>query len=453
MENGIRIRLIIIAAVSAAAVIILSACAWIVFYPDVAHKIPYGVLVSGERVQGLTRANAEKKLAALPRFRPPEFLKVMAGGKQFDIRTSEIKYQYEIGSGVEKAFAYGSNEKFTRKVMLRLSALFKHPNFDIRSSFNRTTITQLLVIINKKILVKPKNAGIDWKTFKVLPHVNGRRLDVNKSMALITSALAHYDGSRLSLPAAAVVPKMTTQKLSRIDFKNPLSRYSTNFNEGKVNRSKNLRRIAQLVTGAEVIPGGRFSYNETVGDRTKENGFYLAPAIDEGQMVLSWGGGACQGSTTIFNAALLGGMTDFEWFPHSRPSHYVNPGRDATVSYGQIDLKFTNPLPESIYIFATATMGIMTVDFYSSYKPKYKIEIRSSWWGRFFPGEQVLVDKSLDPGKRIVISSGASGLQAALWRKYVYPDGRMQETQMSYKSRKILYYPGAKRIVHVGPPE
>lgn len=208
-----------------------------------------------------------------------------------------------------------------------------------------------------------------------------------------------------------------------------------------------------MLTGYEIKPGDKFSYNETVGARTRENGFHLAPVIENGRIEQDWGGGVCQPSSTLFNAALLAGLDEFDWMPHSRTSSYIDPGRDATVAYGSIDLSFRNPHPNSVFIFATATEGIFTVSLFSEFKPDYKMEVRSTWWGRFSPSEKVIVDQTLAPGKRVVESSGASGMSAALYRKTIYPDGSEKEERMANKGGNVLHYRGAKRIVRVGPPE
>jgi vancomycin resistance protein YoaR len=311
-------------------------------------------------------------------------------------------------------------------------------------------VRDLVALIKKKAECKPANARVDWKTFKIVPHKNGHKMNEKKSLAELERALQWYQGGRVKLAVRTARPRVLTADLEAINFKKPMVVFSTKYSEGQIGRSKNLRRIAALITGLEILPGKTFSYNKVVGERTPENGFFLAPEINEGRMQMAYGGGACQGSTTLFNAALLAGFDKFDWWPHSRRSHYADPGRDATVYYGQIDLIFRNPHKESVYIYATAEKGVMTFKLFSRHKLKYKVKLSSKWWGAWWPGEVRKVVKNLPPGKTRVVSSGAEGMQAALYRTFIYPDGKKVTKRMVNKGGKVLFYTGAKRIVEVG---
>ncbi|MBQ7369088.1 MAG: VanW family protein [Clostridia bacterium] len=121
-----------------------------------------------------------------------------------------------------------------------------------------------------------------------------------------------------------------------------ISSYTTYFNAEDRGRCENIRIAASLVSGVTVQPYGDFSFNQTVGKRTQEAGFQQAKIIVNGEYVLGTGGGVCQVSTTLYNAALKSGLTVTEFHPHSLQVSYVAPSRDAMVS-SQSDLCFTNP--------------------------------------------------------------------------------------------------------------
>lgn len=99
------------------------------------------------------------------------------------------------------------------------------------------------------------------------------------------------------------------------------------------NRGKNiLQAIARIEGKAYLLPGEEFSFNKVVGARTIANGFFLAPVIVEGEMDQGLGGGVCQVSSTLYAASLVAGLDVVERMPHSRPSKYMPPGLDATVT-------------------------------------------------------------------------------------------------------------------------
>ena len=424
-----------------------------VVYPDAAGVVPSGVRVSGVAVAGLNKKQALEKLEAHPNLRTPGTFKLQTGARKFDVKMRELGYRLEFDDAVNRALRYGRSKKFLTKFTLRLRALRSGVDIPVRASWEPARVDKLLDVIASKVDRAAVNAEMDWATLKWSRHKNGLALNRKISRLLIRKSLNPYDGRRVILPLGDVIPAITAEKFEGIDFRNPLGTFQTNFSEGKAGRSRNLRRITELLTGYEIESGGTFSYNDVVGARTPENGFHLAPVIADGRIENDWGGGVCQPSSTLFNAALLAGMDSFQWSPHSRVSGYVAAGRDATVVYGLIDFTFRNPHPESVFVFATATQGIFTASLFSKFKPEYKVEIHSESWGRFFPGEKVIVDKSLAPGKRVVVSRGAGGMQAALFRKFIYPDGRVKQERMKSRQGDVLYYPGAKRIVKIGPPD
>lgn len=425
----------------------------VVFYPDWTHRIAPGVTVDGVSVGDMTAEHALSQLKKHKKFQSPAEYKLIAGNRQFDIKLSELKYEIKLKQAVDNAFHFSRNMPFNKKVRTRFKTYSQGHNISVKCSWDQAAMDSLIALVASKIDRDPVNALMDWDTMAWSEHTDGLSLDQDEARAAMAASMNLYNGFRVPLPVKVVPARITARTFENIDFKNPLGTYQTKFSEGKTSRAKNLRRIAELLTGYEIKPGEKFSYNETVGERTSGNGFYLAPVIENGRIEQGWGGGVCQPSSTLFNAALLAGLDEFDWMPHSRTSSYIDPGRDATVAYGSIDLSFRNPHPNSVFVFATATQGIFTVSLFSEFKPDYKIEVRSTWWGRFWPGEKVTVDKNLAPGKRVVDSSGASGMSAALYRKIIYPDGSEKEERMSNKSGDVLHYRGAKRIVRVGPPE
>lgn len=440
---------IVLAAVSAfhAAALV----ARVAVYPDVARRIPPGVTIGGVPVGGLTEQKALRLLRRHNKFQIPSEFKTSAAGQNFNLELDELSYREDIEEAVSRAAAVGRDKPFGKKLVERHRVYRRGMDVPVQAHWDSAAVRVLIELTASKIDRQPVNAVMDWDTKTWSRHKDGQALDRDASRKAIQRALALYDGKRVALPVRTLHAEITEDKFRKIDFNSPLATFQTKFSEGKINRTKNLRRVADLLTGHEIKPGDTFSYNDTVGERNRDNGFFLAPVIANGRFEDDWGGGACQPSSTLFNAALIAGMDEFDWMPHSQASAYVDPGRDAAVAYGQIDLKFRNPHENSVFVFATATQGVFTVSLYSEFKPGFKVELRSEWWGRFFPGEKVTVDKTLEPGKRVVVSKGASGMSAALYRKFTYNNGRVVEERMANKSGDVLRYRGAKRIVRAGP--
>ncbi|MFD0770268.1 VanW family protein [Bacillus sp. CGMCC 1.60114] len=121
-----------------------------------------------------------------------------------------------------------------------------------------------------------------------------------------------------------------------------LGRYETNLGGSTGGRIENIRLSASTVNGVILGKGDRFSFNALVGDTTPDKGYQIGKEIVDGKLVDGYGGGVCQTSSTLFNAADQAGLNMVERSTHSKQVGYVPKGRDATIAYPYLDLVFEN---------------------------------------------------------------------------------------------------------------
>ena len=140
--------------------------------------------------------------------------------------------------------------------------------------------------------------------------------------------------------------------------------FTTYFDSSNAARSSNIRLACSKLSGLVLAPGQTFSFNAAVGERTAANGFLPAKIISGGQFIQGVGGGVCQVSTTLYNAALLSGLEITEYHPHSLRVSYVEPSRDAMVSGLDFDLKFKNTLKTAVYVRMDCSGGSVTCTLY-----------------------------------------------------------------------------------------
>lgn len=164
--------------------------------------------------------------------------------------------------------------------------------------------------------------------------------------------------------------------------------YTTYYDEKDTGRCENIAIAAALIDGVTVQPYGEFSFNATVGKRTAEAGFQQAKIIVNGEYVLGVGGGVCQVSTTLYNAALKSGLTVTEYHPHSLRVGYVAPSRDAMVSTHS-DLRFINPHAHAVHLTARTFKGGIRVCFYGK-NEGYRYEITSRVLEEIPPPEPIV---------------------------------------------------------------
>ena len=281
-----------------------------------------------------------------------------------------------------------------------------------------------------------RNGSIERK-----PEVAGFKLDKSK---LFDAALTSFrDQAPATMPLVLDEKKVPDDDLAKIT--EVVSEFSTRFSEGKATRSSNIRLAARKIDGVVLAPGEFFSFNKVVGKRTREAGFKEAGVYKDGKHDIDLGGGICQVSTTLYNAALFANLQISRRQNHSMPVPYVPLGRDAAVDYGSIDLGFRNNLDIPIAVNATVETGKITFRILGMKDPSLAIKIEASDRRSWAVGEKVQPDPSLPEGKRRVIEKGSGGHSINTYR-VVYKDGVEVKREPLGRS----HYRGGVRIVAVG---
>lgn len=166
------------------------------------------------------------------------------------------------------------------------------------------------------------------------------------------------------MPTSAQKPELTTEKAEKLGVKERISTFSTNLT-ADAGRTENLQIAGRAVDGTLVLPGETFSLNEVLGERTPEKGYNPAPAISGGRLVKDYGGGVSQMATTIFNNVFFAGLEDVYHKPHSFYISRYPEGREATVNWPTVDLKWKNDTKTAVLIKASVGSQV-TVSFYGT---------------------------------------------------------------------------------------
>jgi len=155
-----------------------------------------------------------------------------------------------------------------------------------------------------------------------------------------------------------------------------LARYVSSLKDRTPNQIHNVRLAARTINGRWLKPGQVFSFNRSVGSWSSDSGYKRAPVSYDGELVPSWGGGVCQASTTLYNAAVLSGLTVLERHRHRWSARYVAPGRDAAVAYPNIDLRFRNDHPWPVRLEGEVRGELVEFRVVSNQKPPDRYEFR-----------------------------------------------------------------------------
>ncbi|WP_309131680.1 VanW family protein [Brevibacterium sp.] len=218
-------------------------------------------------------------------------------------------------------------------------------------------------IVDGKPEVVPAKTGIGIK---------GKDL----SQAVLDAIKGETDEAEVSLQT--VEPEFTTEEAKKADLSDTVSEFSTSY-ESSPNRDNNLRVASAKVSGTVIQPGEQFSLNEALGQRTAANGYKPAGVISEGQMKEDFGGGVSQVSTTLFNAAFFAGFELDEHRAHSRYISRYPEGRETTLDWSSIDLKFTNTTKSPVVLDMHLSGGKVHAKVFGV--KKYEVEADAS--GRY----------------------------------------------------------------------
>ncbi|MFH9728102.1 VanW family protein [Streptomyces sp. NPDC017254] len=218
----------------------------------------------------------------------------------------------------------------------------------------------------------PVEATLGVRDGKVVVEEEGRPGHEVTAKALgdaVTPLLAKSGSAARTAPVNTTVtqPELSSASLARLGITEQMSTFTVNFPTAPY-RTTNIGRAAELINGSIVQPGEVWSFNKTVGERTPDNGFVDGTMILDGQYRSAPGGGVSAMATTVFNAMFFAGVKPVEYGAHSFYIERYPAGREATVAWGTLDLKFRNDTGKPIYIKAGATDSSVTVSFLGTKK-------------------------------------------------------------------------------------
>ncbi len=409
-----------------------------------------GVRVAGLPVGGLSKEDAH---ALLERSCPaPSVVRLTAEGAgkpALNIPAASLRLRLEREQAVARALAVGREGWTGERLLERWRARRDGIALPVEATFDRGALKWVLENSAAKRFASPaRDASIELKGGQLVrtPEREGTAVDVQASLKFAGRLELNAPAEAVELPVRLRrdVPAVTLADLRPID--SVLSSQTTVYSTYERERTHNLRLAAKAVDGVVLKPGEEFSYNRIVGPRAKHLGFKDAPIFVNGQIEPGTGGGICQISTTIYQAALLAGMEIRQRSHHSMAVRYAPPGLDATVAYGVLDLKFANPLRHAVYIKVEAEGGRAKATIYGASSDRRKIRIERSVSKPVPYGTKTIVDPSLPPGARKVVDKGVNGYSVTV-RRVIEEDGKERSEVIS----RDRYRPHPL-IVRVGPP-
>lgn len=430
-----------------AAVVLVGGAAFCVGVLPQGDRIALGVRAMNVDLGDLPRVEAESRLRAAAQAVNDTRLTLRVGPHTEEDTLAQIGVTADAEPAMAEAYSIGRRGSFVER--LREAVAARRTGLSVKSSvrFEEETARLQLTKLAKELDHPATDATAKWddgaKKLVVTPERIGAKVDVIGSLKIIACSVADALNNGQALPATLDLPylpnrpRMVASQFEGVDTVR--GAFRTTYASSKANRASNVETAARAISGTILLPGDEFSFNKVVGPRTSSAGFREAPVIMDGQLQPGMGGGVCQVSTTLYNAALLANLEITKRSHHSFPVHYVSPGRDATVSYPSLDLRFRNNTGKAILVRMSAGRGAISASIIGS-GPAPKVSIVTGGQ-RSFPGKTIRKnDPTLPKGVEKVEQKGTGGLAVTATR---IVDGK-RETLSNDR------YIGEARVIRVG---
>jgi len=289
--------------------------------------------------------------------------------------------------------------------------------------------------------------AVEGPKVTIVPDRPGVRLDALGAARVVLAAALHALPARrvATLPVETAPAKITTAKARGMGIVGLVSSYTTEYG-GVPNRIHNVELVAHLVDDKLIAPDEEFSFNKTTGARSAAKGFLVAPVIVNGELTTGLGGGVCQVSTTVFNAAFEAGVKITERVNHALYISHYPQGRDATVDYPDVDLRFVNDTGHWLLLRTFVGPSSLTVSLYGTPTGRKVVSTTAPLVVHGKTPVKKTVDRSLKPGEEIVDDPGEPAMTTSVTRDVYTAAGKLLYHDVWYSS-----YRASPELVRVGP--
>lgn len=401
---------------------------------DLQGKIHKNVCIENIDVSGFTKDEAKAKITEL--INQNEELRLFYGEKIYPIKLSELNINYNIDKMIEEAYSIGrSNGIITNlKTRLKLDMGETHV-IKLKYRFEVKSIENFISYIQKEININPTNATVKIENDNIVltKESYGVAVDTSKLKRILINKAENLYYKEETIPVVIVKPLHIYEELSKIDT--VLGTFETKFNKTVEGRVNNIYVAAQATNNVLINPYEEFSFNKYTSSNDFTSKLKKAPVIRNGRVQEGIGGGICQVSTTIYNAALYSGLEITNIKNHSIPSSYIEKGRDATVSSGVLDLKFKNNFDTPILIYNKIDGEKIISTIYGNKTDKKDIEIVTEIVNEYPNETKYINSNELYVGQREVQKEGRVGYKVNTFR--IYKNENEIKKELIFES----YYP------------
>ena len=393
-----------------------------------------GTFINETDISGLTEAKAMESVSNIEKQLIEDYVcKLYLDDMQYTVSShnlnmksnlTDVMNEAKLGSGSYALIVFPIDDS-------KLDAVIN----EISKSVNTAPQQESLAVLS--------SGGTSGSRFRIVESSSGKELDIQSVKQLILSGECSIE-----LPTIEIAP--TEGKITIPVLRGSCETEYSTWNE---NRSHNVEKAASILNGMVLAPNCELSFDESLGLRNEENGWKKAEAFTNGGLDSEeqYGGGICQVSSTLYNAALKSDLSVPVRCNHSKPVPYIPEGLDAVISEGSLDLVIKNTTGSDIYIFMWTDEGKLHCEIYGEkFDDAFDcIKLVSKYMDSIQPDAPVFYeDYELSYGETMLISPAVVGSIYETFKVYYDGDKEIRRERVGesrYRSHPAVYAVGMRR--------
>ncbi|MDF2944914.1 MAG: hypothetical protein K0S01_3772 [Herbinix sp.] len=415
------------------------------------NTICKGVFIDEVDVSGMTRAEAEAAVEDFVEGLKTRGVAIKVGDDIVYTTLGDFGFEQDPNDNIDQALALGKSGNLIKRYKDLKDIEQGSVIYPLTFSFDEKKIKDLVSEDVSAYNIEPVDATVTRKNgeFIYTDHVVGSKVNVDQTTQLVKDAIKNWNRQDIIVDAVLEddLPVYTREVVEKCNT--VLGTYTTEFKDSAEGRAANLANGARLINNAVIYPGEVFSSYKYLTPFTEKNGYYVAGAYLQGKIIDSVGGGACQVTTTLYNAILASELEVVERQPHSMTISYVDLSRDAAIAGTYKDFKFKNNTDVPILVEATTVGRRITFKIWGNEtrdtknrKVKYVTVVLSETPP---PADVITKDKTQLTTYKKVTQSAHTGYKAELYKVVYENDVEVSRTLVNKSS-----YSAAPRYVTVG---
>ncbi|NMB44184.1 MAG: hypothetical protein GX995_08665 [Clostridiales bacterium] len=414
-------------------------------------KINDGVYIDSVHIGGMTAGEAKNAVNEYIDGLRTTTITVMVEEDSEQITLDELGFNYKDHDYIEQALTIGESGNLLKRYKEIKDIAHNNLIFSLEYTLDNSAVKEFVETKLSAYDIAAQNASVkrEGGQFIYSDHVVGRHVQVEETIRLIEESINEgWDKANISLSAVVLedAPEYTRDDVEKVN--SALGSFTTNYSSSSSSRAANLANGAKLINNTLLYPGDEFNAYDKLAPFTISNGYSVGGAYENGRLVDSIGGGACQVTTTLYNAALYAEMDITERAAHSMTVSYVDLARDAAIAGTYKNLRFVNNTAYPVLIQAYTKNRNITFTIWGhetrpeNRKIEYKTVVLSK---RNPPADVVTEDPTLPSTYKKTTQSPHTGYVAELY-KIEYIDGKEVSREFVNKSS----YMASPRYVTIG---